>query len=262
METATNLPDTMAPSGQMRAVAQHRYGTAPEEVLRLTQVPRPAIGDGEVLVRVRAAGMDRGTWHLMAGRPYLMRIMGFGFRGPKYPVAGLDLAGTVVAVGASVTRFSVGDEVLGIGRGSFAEYAAAPEDKLVPKPASLTFEQAAVVPVSGLTAIQAVCDAGRVQAGQKVLVVGASGGVGTYAVQLAKAFGAEVTGVARSSKLDLLRSIGADHVVDYTREDFADGTRRYDLIVDVGGNTPVRKLRRALTAQGTLVIVGGRRAAT
>ena len=241
----------------MQAVAQHRYGNAPEEVLRLEHVARPEIGDDEVLVRVRAAGVDRGTWHLMAGRPYLMRIMGFGFRGPKNAVAGLDLAGTVVAVGADVTRFSVGEEVLGIGRGSFAEYAAAREDKLVPKPANLTFEQAAVVPVSGLTAIQAVRDVGRVQAGQKVLGIGASGGVGTYAVQLAKAFGAEVTGVASTSKVDLLRSIGADHVIDYTREDFADGSRRYDLIVDIGGSSPVRRLRRALAARGTLVIVGG-----
>jgi NADPH:quinone reductase-like Zn-dependent oxidoreductase len=257
MKTTTPLPHTETGAEQMQAIVQHRYGTDPETVLLQERVARPAIGDREVLVRVAAAGVDRGTWHLMAGRPYLMRIMGFGFRGPKNPVAGLDLAGTVVAVGADVTRFAVGDEVLGIGRGSFAEYAAAPEDKLVPKPAGLTFEQAAVIPVSGLTAIQAVRDMGRVQPGQKVLVIGASGGVGTYAVQLAKAFGAEVTGVASTSKLDLLRSIGADHVVDYTREDFADGRRRYDLIVDIGGNSRLPRLRRALTAEGTLVIVGG-----
>jgi NADPH:quinone reductase-like Zn-dependent oxidoreductase len=186
-----------------------------------------------------------------------MRIMGFGFRGPKNRVPGLDVAGSVVAVGSDVTRFRVGDEVYGISRGSCAEYAAAREDKLAPKPANLTFEQAAVVPVSALTALQALRDAGRVRAGQRVLIIGASGGVGTYAVQLAKAFGAEVTAVASTSKLDLVRSLGADHVVDYTREDFADGARRYDLVLDIGGNARTSRLRRALTEHGTLVYVGG-----
>jgi NADPH:quinone reductase-like Zn-dependent oxidoreductase len=257
METMKNPSRAEREAGLMRAVAQHRYGTAPEDVLRLELLAKPTIGDDEVLVRVRAAGVDRGTWHLMVGRPYLMRIMGFGFRGPKNGVAGLDLAGTVVAVGGKVTRFSVGDEVLGIGKGSFAEFAAAREDKLVHKPANLSFEQAAVVPVSGLTAIQAVRDAGRVQAGQKVLVIGASGGVGTYAVQLAKAFGAEVTAVASTAKLDFVRSIGADHVVDYTSDDFADGSQRYDFVVDIGGNSRLSRLRRALAPHGTLVIVGG-----
>jgi NADPH:quinone reductase-like Zn-dependent oxidoreductase len=192
----------------------------------------------------------------MAGQPYLMRILGFGFRGPKNPVPGLDVAGTVVAVGAEVTRFRVGDEVLGIGRGSFAEYAAAQEDKLVRKPARLSFEQAAVVAVSGLTALQGL-RTGRIRAGQKVLVIGASGGVGSYAVQLAKAFNAEVTGVCSTAKLGLVSSIGADHVIDYTREDFADGRQRYDLILDIGGNSPLSRLRRALTPTGTLVIAGG-----
>jgi NADPH:quinone reductase-like Zn-dependent oxidoreductase len=192
----------------------------------------------------------------MTGQPYLMRIMGFGFRRPKNSVAGLDVAGTVVGVGSEVTRFQAGDEVFGISRGSFAEYAAAREDKLAHKPAGLSFEQAAVVPISGGTAIQGL-RAGRIEAGQKVLIIGASGGVGTYAVQLAKALGAEVTGVCSSAKVDLVRSIGADHVIDYTREDFADGERHYDLILDIGGNSRLSRLRRALAPKGTLVIVGG-----
>lgn len=241
--------------GVMRAIVQNAYGS--REVLRLAEIDRPEIAADEVLVQVSAAGMDRGTWHSMTGRPYLMRIMGFGFRRPKNRVPGLDVAGTVVAVGSEVTRFQPGDEVFGISRGSFAEYAAAREDKLAHKPASLTFEQAAVVPISGGTALQGLRDAGRIEAGQEVLVIGASGGVGTYAVQLAKAFGAEVTGVCSASKVDLVRSIGADHVVDYTREDYADGVKRYDLILDVGGNSRLSRLRSALTPTGTLVIVGG-----
>jgi len=225
--------------------------------LHLAEIDQPEIAASEVLVKVRAAGMDRGTWHSMTGQPYLMRIMGFGFRAPKNRVAGLDVAGTVAAVGAAVTRFAVGDEVFGISRGSFAEYAAAREDKLAHKPAGLGFEQAAVVPISAITALQALRDAGRVEAGQKLLIVGASGGVGTYAVQLAKAFGAEVTGVCSTAKVDLVHSIGADHDVDYTREDFADGARRFDLILDIGGNSSLSRLRRALEPKGTLVIVGG-----
>jgi NADPH:quinone reductase-like Zn-dependent oxidoreductase len=241
----------------MRAVMQNRYGTAPEDVLRLGQTAKPGVAVNEVLVQVRAAGVDRGTWHLMAGQPYLMRLLGFGFRGPKNPVPGLDVAGTVVAVGPKVTRFRPGDEVFGIARGSFAEYAVAREDKLARKPARLSFEQAATVAVSGLAAIQGLRDAGHIQAGQKTLVIGASGGVGTYAVQLAKAFGAEVTGVCSTAKAGLVRSIGADHVIDYTREDFADGRRHYDLILDIGGNSRLSRLRRALTPRGTLVIAGG-----
>jgi NADPH:quinone reductase-like Zn-dependent oxidoreductase len=192
----------------------------------------------------------------MTGRPYLMRIMGFGFSGPKDPVPGLDLAGTVVEVGPGVTRFSVGDEVFGVGRGSYAELARAREDKLARKPAALSFEQAAVLAVSGGTALQA-CEAARVQRGDRVLVVGASGGVGTYAVQIAKACGAEVTGVASTAKLDTVRAAGADHVIDYTTRDFADGAARYDVILDIGGNTPLRRLRRALAPAGRLVFVGG-----
>jgi NADPH:quinone reductase-like Zn-dependent oxidoreductase len=243
------------PARTMQAVVQDTYGTA--DVLGHEQVDVPEIGPDEVLVRVHAAGLDRGTWHLLTGRPYLMRIIGFGFRAPKNRVPGLDVAGTVVEVGSAVTRFVAGDEVFGISRGSFAEYAAAREDKLAPKPRNLSFAQAAVVPVSGITALQALRDAGHVEPGQRVLVNGASGGVGSYAVQLAKALGADVTGVASTPKLDLVRALGADRVLDYTRQDFADGVHRYDLILDIGGNSSLRRLRRALTSRGTLVIVGG-----
>jgi NADPH:quinone reductase-like Zn-dependent oxidoreductase len=208
-------------------------------------------------VRVQAAGLDRGTWHLMTGTPYLMRIAGMGFRGPKDPVPGRDLAGTVEAVGDEVTRFAVGDEVYGVGRGSFAEYAVAAEGKLAHKPVRLSFEQAAVVPISAGTALQALTDQGRIESGQQVLIIGASGGVGSYAVQLAKALGAEVTGVASTAKLDLVRALGADHVLDYTREDYADGTHRYDLVLDIAGNPGLSRLRRALTPTGTAVLVGG-----
>jgi len=238
----------------MRAIVQDVYGSA--DRLRLSATGKPAIAADEVLVQVRAAGVDRGTCHLMRGEPYLMRILGFGFRGPKNHVLGLDVAGTVAAAGSGVTRFQVGDEVLGIARGSFADYAAAREDRLVPKPAALSFEQAAVVAVSGLAAIKGL-HAGRIAAGQKVLIIGASGGVGTYAVQLAKASRATVTGVCSTAKIDLVRSIGADQVIDYTREDFADGRQHYDLILDIGGDSGLSRLRRALTPKGTLVIAGG-----
>ena len=238
----------------MRAITQDTYGSS--ETWHLTDIDRPEIDAHEVLVRVHAAGLDRGTWHSMTGRPYLMRIMGFGLRAPKNRVPGLAVAGTVEAVGATVTRFAVGDEVFGVSRGAFAEYAAAREDKLARKPSNLTFEQAAAVPISATTAIQGL-RAGRIEAGQEVLIIGASGGVGTYAVQLAKAFGAEVTGVCSTAKIDLVRSLGADRVIDYTEEDFTDGSGRYDLILDIGGNTRLSHLRRALTTTGTLVIVGG-----
>ncbi|HEX6219634.1 MAG TPA: NAD(P)-dependent alcohol dehydrogenase [Acidimicrobiia bacterium] len=240
---------------KMRAIVQNAYGSS--DVLRSAEVDRPEIAANEVLVDVVAAGMDRGTWHLMAGKPYLMRIIGFGFRRPKNLVPGLDVAGTVVAVGSEVTRFQPGDEVFGISRGAFAEYAAVREDKLAHKPANLSFERAAVVPISGGTAIQALRDSGRVKAGQTVLIIGASGGVGTYAVQLAKAFGAEVTGVSSAAKVELVRSIGADHTLDYTRDEYLDGSKRYDLILDIGGNNSLSRLRRALTPQGTMVLVGG-----
>jgi NADPH:quinone reductase-like Zn-dependent oxidoreductase len=238
----------------MRAIVQDTYGSA--DVLRLAQISTPEIAANEVLLRVHAAGLDRGTWHLMTGRPYLLRLA-LGFRGPKNPVLGRDVAGTIVAVGSAVTRFAAGDEVFGFSKGSFAEYAVAREDKLARKPTNATFEQAAVIPVSALTALQGLSDVGHLKQGQKVLVIGASGGVGSYAVQIAKAFGAEVTGVCSTAKLDLVRSLGADHVIDYTRDDFADGAHRYDLILDLGGNPTVSRLRRALTPTGTAVIAGG-----
>lgn len=243
-----------APPQKMRAIVQHAYGTA--DVLEAGEIDRPVIGAGEVLVQVRAAGLDRGTWHLMAGTPYAMRLA-FGLRAPKRIVPGLDVAGVVVAVGAVVTRFRAGDEVFGVAKGSFAEFAAAREDKLALKPATLTFEQAAALPVSGSAALRAVCDVGHVAPGQHVLIIGASGGVGTYAVQIAKANGAQVTAVCSTGKIDLVRSIGADHVIDYTHDDFADGGKQYDLIVDIAGNSSLSRLRRALTSQGTLAIVGG-----
>jgi NADPH:quinone reductase-like Zn-dependent oxidoreductase len=193
----------------------------------------------------------------MRGEPYLIRFLGFGVRRPKHRVLGRDVAGTVARVGSGVTELEVGDEVFGIAQGSFAEHAAASAEKLVRKPARLTFEQAAVVPVSATTAMQALRDVGHVTAGQHVLIIGASGGVGTYAVQVAKAFGAWVTGVCSTAKVDLVRSIGADEVIDYTREDFAAGTQRFDLILDIGGNSRISRLRRVLARNGTLVIVGG-----
>src|SRR4051794_25668997 len=211
-------PTTVTPATTMRAVVQDRYGSS--DVLRVARVARPVIADHEVLVRVHAAGLDRGTEHLMTGKPYVMRL-GFGLRKPKNPVSGRDVAGTVVEVGSGVTRFAVGDEVYGIAPGSFAEYAMTRQDKLARKPVNLSFAQAAVVPVSAGTALRALVDVGRVQAGKSVLVLGASGGVGSYAVQLAKAFGAHVTGVCSTAKLDLVTALGADNAIDYTVEDFA-----------------------------------------
>jgi NADPH:quinone reductase-like Zn-dependent oxidoreductase len=239
----------------MKAIVQDEYGSP--DVLELRDIDKPKIGDDEVLVRVHAAGVDRSVWHIMTGLPYLMRIGGYGLRSPKNPVLGMEVAGVVEAVGKNVTRLQPGDEVFGIGKGSYAEYARAPEDKLAPKPANLIFEQAAVVAISGSAALQGLRDHGRVEPGQKALIIGASGGVGTFAVQIAKAFGAHVTGVCSTTKVDMVRSIGADHVIDYTYEDFAEGEQRYDLILDIGGNSSLARLRRALTPEGTLVIVGG-----
>jgi len=239
----------------VRAIVQDTYGSA--EVLAFEDIDRPEVADGEVLVRVHAAGVDRGVWHLMTGLPYPVRLAGYGFRAPKTRVPGSDLAGVVEAVGHAVTGFRAGDEVFGIGNGAFAEYAPVLESKLAPRPANLTFEQAAAVPVSGLTALQGLRDHGSVEEGQSVLIVGASGGVGTFAVQLAKAFGAEVTGVCSTAKVEMVRTIGADHVIDYTREDFAAGEQGFDLILDIGGNASLSRLRRALAPKGTLVIVGG-----
>jgi NADPH:quinone reductase-like Zn-dependent oxidoreductase len=240
----------------MKAIVQDEYGSP--DVLELRDIDRPEMGENEVLVRVHAAGVDRGVWHLMTGLPYFLRLIipDLGLRGPKNPVRGSDMAGVVAAVGKDGTGFQPGDEVFGIGMGSYAEYTRVSEDKLAAKPANLTFEQAAVVPISGLTALQAVRDSGKVQPGQKVLIIGASGGVGTFAVQIAKSFGAEVTGVCSTTKVDLVRSLGADHVIDYTREDFAEREHYYDVILDTGGHSSLSHLRRALAPKGTLVIVG------
>jgi NADPH:quinone reductase-like Zn-dependent oxidoreductase len=241
----------------MKAIVQDRYGGP--EVLELRDLLQPKPKDDQVLVRVHAAGLDRGVWHVMTGLPYLVRFVvpTLGLRQPKVPVRGMDLAGRVEAVGSTVTRFRRGDEVFGwTDGGSYAEYACAPEDHLAPKPANLTFEQAAAVPISGFAALQGLRDVGQVQAGQHVLVIGAAGGVGSFAVQLAKAFGAEVTGVCSTTQVDLVRSIGADDVIDYTHQDPTDGTRRWDLILDTAGHRSLSRLRRALASKGTLVIVG------
>lgn len=239
----------------MKAIVQDTYGSP--DVLELRDIDRPVVGDDDLLLRVHAAGVDPGVWHLMTGLPYLVRVMGYGLRAPKTRVGGRDVAGRVEAVGNNVPHLRAGEEVFGVCQGSFAEYACARPDRLAPKPANLTFEQAAAVPVSGLTALRALRDRGQVQPRQKVLIIGAAGGVGTFAVQLAKAFGAQVTGVCSTTKVELVGSIGADQVIDYTRDDFADGVQRYDLILDTAGNRPLSQLRRALTRRGTLVIVGG-----
>ena len=240
----------------MKAMTQDKYGSA--DVLNLREIATPGIADNDVLVRVRAAGVDPGVWHLMTGRPYLVRAMGFGLSKPKVAVRGRDVAGVVEAVGASVTRFQPGDEVYGTCEsGSFAEYAAAPEGQLATKPANLTFEQAAVTPISGATALQAVRDSGRVQPGQEVLVIGAAGGVGSFSVQIAKSMGARVTGVCSTAKASVVRTLGADDVIDYTAEEITSNGRQYDVIIDTAGNRPLSLLRRALTPKGTLVLVGG-----
>jgi len=205
----------------MKAIVRDTYG--PPEVLELRDIDKPEIADDEVLLRVHAAGVGRDVWHVMAGLPYPIRLAGYGLRAPNNPVIGSDVAGVVEAVGKDVSRFKPGDEVFGLGKGSYAEYVCAREDKLAPRPANLAFEQAAVVAIMGSTALQALRDHGKVRPGQEVLVIGASGGVGTFAVQIAKALGAQVTGVCSTEKMEMVRSIGADHVIDYTREDFAEG---------------------------------------
>jgi len=242
----------------MRAVVRDSYGSV--DVLRVEEVAKPVAGEGEVLIRVQVAGIDQGVWHLMAGMPYVMRVAGFGLRAPKNPLLGYDVAGRVEAVGANASSFQPGDEVFGTCRGSFAEYAVARADRLAAKPGNVSFEQAAATPISGYAALQAVREHGKVEAGQHVLVIGAGGGVGTFAVQIAKADGAEVTGVCGPAKTELVRSIGADHVIDYTQEDFVDQSSRYDVILDIAGNRHLSQLRHALTPRGTLVIVGAENA--
>jgi len=239
----------------MRAIIQEAYGS-PDDVLVLRDIDTPAIRDDEVLVEVHATAVAGDDWHLVQGQPYAARLA-TGLRRPRNRVPGRDVAGRVEALGAAVTELRTGDEVFGWCDGAFAEHVAVPAGQMVGKPSNLTLEQAAVVPVSGFTALQAVRDVGRVQAGDQVLVIGASGGVGTFAVQIAKALGATVTGVCSSTNTDLVRSIGADHVIDYTLEDLTAGTRRYDLIVDLVGNRSLSDIRRALKPRGTLVLVGG-----
>jgi NADPH:quinone reductase-like Zn-dependent oxidoreductase len=238
----------------MKAIAYHRYG--PPEVLGLEEVEEPVVQDDDVLVRVRAASVNPRDWHFLRGLPYVVRPV--GLRRPKSGVLGSDIAGQVEAVGKAVTRFRPGDEVVAfVLSGAFAEHAAVPQAVLGPKPATLTFEQAATVPLAALTALQGLRDHGRVQPGQKVLILGASGGVGTFAVQLAKSFGAEVTGVSSTRNLELVRSLGADHVIDYTREDFTRSGQTYDLIFQLAGTRSPSDLRRALTPKGTLVLSSG-----
>ncbi len=238
---------------QMAAIVQDRYGSA--DVLQLREIERPRPRADEVIVRVHAAGVDFGVWHLMAGLPYAVRLVS-GLRRPRNPVRGLELAGIVEEVGAKVTAFAPGDEVFGIGEGSFAEYARASQSKLAHKPSKLGFAEAAVVPVSATTALLGL-RAAKVEAGQTVLITGAGGGVGSYAVQLARAMGAEVTGVCSTSKLDFVRSLGATSVIDYTREDITRGDRKYDAIIDLAGSRSVAGMRRALAPAGTLVLLGG-----
>jgi NADPH:quinone reductase-like Zn-dependent oxidoreductase len=238
----------------MKAIVQDRYGSA--DVLEFRDIDEPKVGEDDVLIRVHAAGCGPDVWHLMTGMPYMARLA-IGLRTPKLPVLGWDVAGTVEAVGPNVTDIQPGDEVMGTTKGSFAELAIAKADDLVPKPAKLSFEEAGSLPISGITALRAIRDEADVQPGQTVLVVGAAGGVGSLVVQIATAYGAKVTAVASTSKEDLVRSLGADDVIDYTREDFTDGSRRWDVLVDTAGRRPVSQLRRALTPKGTLVIVGG-----
>jgi NADPH:quinone reductase-like Zn-dependent oxidoreductase len=238
----------------MKAIVQDRYGSA--DVLKLEDIDMPLAHRGDVLIRVGAASAFIGDWHIMTGTPYAIRLVS-GMRAPKQRVRGQDVAGYVEAVGDDITQFHVGDEVFGVADGSFAEYATARPDKLAPKPTNLSFEEAATVPTTGCTALQGLREVGKVQTEHRVLVIGAAGGVGSFAVQIAKAFGAHVTGVCSTSKVELVRSIGADEVIDYTVEDIADGTRRYDVIFDTAGNREASSLRRALTSKGTLVLAGG-----
>jgi NADPH:quinone reductase-like Zn-dependent oxidoreductase len=238
----------------MKAIVHSRYG--PPDALELKDIDQPTVNDDAVLVRVRAAAVGKGDWLTVKGLPYIARLR-YGLSKPKHPVPGFDVAGRVEAVGSNVTRLRPGDEVFGWCDGSFAECASVPERQLVLKPSNLTFEQAAAVPISGFAALQALRDTGGVQPGQQVVIIGASGGVGSFAVQLAKAFGAEVTGVCSTKSLEMVRSIGADHVIDYTQQDFTRTGLRYDLILEMAGNRALADLRRALTPKGTLVLVGG-----
>jgi len=248
-------PSTETRQTSMRAVVRDMYGDP--DVLAVRDVARPVARAGELLVRVHAAGIDRGALHLMTGRPYLLRLAGYGLRRPKNTGLGTELSGTVEALGPDTTGFRVGDEVYGVGRSTFAQYAAAPAATLSRKPTGISHQQAGAVPTSGITALQAVRDHGRLQPGQSVLVIGASGGVGSFAVQIARALGGQVTGVASTAKMDFVRSLGVENVIDYSLGDLTDQGRRYDLVLDIGGNRPLAALRRLLNPRGTLVFVGG-----
>jgi NADPH:quinone reductase-like Zn-dependent oxidoreductase len=239
----------------MKAIVQERFG--PPDVLRLVDTDAPEVGAHDALIRVHAAALNPADWHILRGDPLVARLMGVGLTKPKERVAGIDAAGVVEAVGANVRGLRPGDEVLGFCRGAFAEYACAAADMLVPKPASLTFEKAAAVPIAATTALRGIRDVGKVKAGQQVLVNGAGGGVGTFAVQIAAALGAEVTGVCSTGNVELVRSLGAGHVVDYTTQDFTEGLTRYDVILDNVSSLPLAQLRGALTPKGTLVLNGG-----
>jgi NADPH:quinone reductase-like Zn-dependent oxidoreductase len=242
----------------MKAVVQDRYGSP--DVLKIDDVAQPVAADGEVVVQVRAASVNARDWHLMRGDPYVARLMDssqLGLRGPRIAIRGTDFAGRVEAIGPGVTRFRPGDEVFGEGDGAFAEFVCVPADAVEPKPSNLTFEQAAALPLAGNTALMGLRDVAQVQPGQRVLVNGASGGVGTFAVQIARSFGAHVTGVCSTRNVDLVRSLGADQVVDYTREDFTRSGQRYDVVFDLVGNHSLTACRRALTPGGTLVLSGG-----
>jgi NADPH:quinone reductase-like Zn-dependent oxidoreductase len=255
--TSSNDCDRIAASqgDVMKAIVYCDYG--PPDVLRLETIARPVPGDDQVLIRVRAASVNPYDWHFMEGTPYIGRAMGMGLRKPKDVRLGVDVAGRVEAVGRNVTQFNPGDEVFGSAHGAFAEYACAFEKKVVLKPGRLTFEQAASIPIAGVTALQALRDRGKVQAGQRILINGASGGVGTFAVQIAKSFGAHVTGVCSTRNVELVRTLGADRVIDYTKEDFTRGAERYDVILDNVGNHPLSACRRVLNARGRYVMIGG-----
>ena len=255
-QTMQDTDETTEQELTMKAIVQDKYG-APLDVLTMQEVEKPSVGDDDVLVQVRAAGVHIGDWLVGSGLPYMIRL-GYGLTKPKKSTPGMEFSGQVEAVGENVTQFQPGDEVFGYSNaGAFAEYISVSQDALALKSSDATFEQAAALPISGFTAIQALRDVGKVQQGQKVLVIGASGGVGTYAVQIAKAYGGEVTGVCSTRNVDMVRSIGADHVVDYTTEDIVGSGERYDLILDTAGNRPLSELRSVLTPTGTLVIVGG-----
>lgn len=238
----------------MKAITQYKYGSP--DVLKLQEVDKPVVKDNDVLLRVQAASVNQADWHLLTGTPRIARVA-FGLFKPKQKIAGLDVAGQVEAVGANVTKFHVGDEVFGENKGAYAEFICVPENRIALKPANLTPEQAAAVPVAAITALQGLRDKGQIQPGHKVLIIGASGGVGTFAVQIAKSFGAEVTGVCSPRNVEMVRSIGADEVIDYTQDDFTQSGQKYDLILDIAGNRSLSDCKRVLGPSGIYVSVGG-----